>query len=178
MQPIGDSTTPIEYRNIPGFPGYRVGDDGSVWSSRNYGRDPERWRRLKPTVKRGKVPYLVVGLRAGSTGPVSALHVHSLVLGAFGPARPEGCICCHNDGDPANNRIGNLRWGTYASNSADTRKHGRQWSKLQPKDILELRRMAREGVAQPRLAERFGISQATVSRIILGKAWAHIQEQP
>ena len=30
-------TTPVVYKDIPGFPGYRAGDDGSIWSCLNWG---------------------------------------------------------------------------------------------------------------------------------------------
>jgi hypothetical protein len=37
-----------EYRPVPGFPGYVIGSDGSVWSSRQNGRFRQgRWRRLR-----------------------------------------------------------------------------------------------------------------------------------
>jgi len=51
-------------------------------------------------------------------------RVHRLVLEAFiGPA-PKGTICCHNDGDPTNNRLENLRWDTHSSNTRDAIRHG------------------------------------------------------
>jgi hypothetical protein len=54
------------------------------------------------------------------------VYVHTMVLEAFvGPA-PIGHECCHWDDDPANNHLGNLRWGTRADNMADfKRNHGR-----------------------------------------------------
>src|SRR5574343_1756726 len=43
------ATTGVEYRKITGFSGYRVGDDGSVWSCRPYGFACRQiWRKLKP----------------------------------------------------------------------------------------------------------------------------------
>lgn len=51
-------------------------------------------------------------------------YVHTAVLEAFvGPA-PEGTECCHGDGDPANNELGNLRWGTKSENRFDSVRHG------------------------------------------------------
>lgn len=50
--------------------------------------------------------------------------VHRLVLIAFvGPPTP-GQVCCHNDGDPHNNRLSNLRWGTHSENNQDCVAHG------------------------------------------------------
>ena len=51
--------------------------------------------------------------------------VHRLVAIAFlGDQSGEGLIVCHNDGDPANNRLENLRWDTIASNIRDSVRHG------------------------------------------------------
>ncbi|WP_082971209.1 HNH endonuclease signature motif containing protein [Mycobacterium sp. 852002-51971_SCH5477799-a] len=55
-------------------------------------------------------------------------RVHRLVLEAFvGPA-PSGTFGCHLDGDPANNRLNNLRWDTQANNLRDVVSHGRHHS--------------------------------------------------
>lgn len=45
--------------------------------------------------------------------------VHQLVLEAFIGPRPAGMMACHNDGNPANNRVENLRWDTQSSNIFD-----------------------------------------------------------
>jgi hypothetical protein len=51
-------------------------------------------------------------------------HVHKLVLEAFtGQPRPEGMVCCHVNGNPSDNRLENLRWGTLRDNAADKRRH-------------------------------------------------------
>jgi hypothetical protein len=51
-------------------------------------------------------------------------RVHHLVLEAFIGPRPDGLIGCHNDGNCQNNKVANLRWGTYSSNARDQIKHG------------------------------------------------------
>lgn len=52
-------------------------------------------------------------------------QVHLLVMAAFvGPA-PDGMECLHLDGDPTNNRLDNLRWGTRSENNYDRVRHGR-----------------------------------------------------
>lgn len=52
-------------------------------------------------------------------------YAHAMVLEAFVGPRPEGYHCCHGDGNPANNSVENLRWGTVSSNRHDTVRHGR-----------------------------------------------------
>lgn len=50
--------------------------------------------------------------------------VHRLVLIAFVGPPPPGMHALHSDGDPANNRLSNLRWGTPSENSFDAVRHG------------------------------------------------------
>lgn len=51
-------------------------------------------------------------------------NVHQLVLAAFRGPRPDGLVACHNDGDPANARLDNLRWDTQSNNLRDSVRHG------------------------------------------------------
>ena len=114
----------IEYRDIPGFPGYRVGNDGSVWSCRpqnGIGPLTTKWIRLKP--KHTKKGHCLVSLHGHERQQYR--YVHRLVLEAFiGPA-PNGCVSCHfPDRNPDNNALANLRWDTQEANEADKIVHG------------------------------------------------------
>lgn len=51
-------------------------------------------------------------------------NVAHLVLEAFIGPRPAGMEACHNDGDPRNNAVGNLRWDTASANRRDQATHG------------------------------------------------------
>lgn len=53
------------------------------------------------------------------------LFVHRAVLMAYVGPCPEGLEACHNDGDPSNNTVGNLRWDTHSANTFDKVRHGR-----------------------------------------------------
>src|SRR6185437_6200778 len=50
--------------------------------------------------------------------------VHRLALTAFIGPCTDGLIGCHNNGDPADNRLSNLRWDTYSENNLDRVRHG------------------------------------------------------
>lgn len=118
-----------EWRVIPGFPAYEVSNLGRVRSLPHttewtHGRTGTRatanfkGRMLNPN--RNKLTgYMTVNVGAGTS------NVHRLVLLAFvGPA-PEGCQACHANGDPADNRLANLRWDTVRANAEDRERHGR-----------------------------------------------------
>lgn len=77
-------------------------------------------RILKPALTRGG--YLTVRLYRNGVG--TGRTIHRLVAFAFIGPEPEGCEVCHNDGNPANNDVANLRWDTRSSNTLDTVKHG------------------------------------------------------
>lgn len=112
----------VTYKDIAGFPGFRVGDDGSVWSSRRGEWTPCRLYRRPYGSK-----YVVVCLRAerGQYGKVSCRYVHRLVLEAFVGPCPSGMECRHfPDSDTRNNSLENLSWGTHVQNIADKNVHG------------------------------------------------------
>jgi HNH endonuclease len=102
------------------------------------------------------------------------------VLEAFVGSRPPGLICCHGDGDPANNRVENLRWDTYFSNSEDMLRHGtrlmgtRCHAKLGEGEVREIRRLRCAGVRAVDLAVAFGISSANVVAIVRRRSWRHL----
>jgi hypothetical protein len=120
-----DSTTaaaPVEYREVPGFPGYQVGNDGSVWTCRRKGgsdrgadRFTSAWRLMRVHLHGG---YCRVNLIRD--GKNHSRAVHCLVLEAFVGPCPPGMEACHYpDADKANNRVENLRWDTHSGNMRD-----------------------------------------------------------
>ena len=105
--------TDIErWRPVAGGEGYEVSDFGRVKSL--------RWtppRILKP----GPSNY---GHLSVVLGPRNTRMVHQLVLIAFVGPRPPKMEVRHLDGNPANNRLENLCWGTRSDNIRDAIRHG------------------------------------------------------
>lgn len=64
-------------------------------------------------------------LRLSVDGAQRKYFIHTLVAEAFIEPRPSGLEVCHNDGDPSNNHVANLRWDTHSNNLRDTVLHGR-----------------------------------------------------
>lgn len=99
----------IEWRDIPGIPGYQVAASGVVHNCRG--------RLSKPRL--GSGGYHVVAVRG------TVMPVHRLVASAFLP-NPEGHpVVNHKDGNKTNNNLCNLEWVTYAGNSQHAARIGR-----------------------------------------------------
>jgi hypothetical protein len=172
-----------EYRDIPGAPGYRIGSDGSVWSCWRPtwagAVADSHWKQLSPGTMRKRGGYKYVVLRR--FGRRESITVHRLVLFAFVGPPPEGHICRHLDGDPANNRLSNLCWGTPLDNSADRKDHGRlvrggqsPSAKLTILQVEEIRnRYDIGGITQRQLATAYGVDQSLISRIMRRSRWRH-----
>ena len=116
----------VEYRDIEGFPGYRVGSDGSVWSSKK-----GTWTKCSSYRRPYGSRYVVVCLRnigpngTTTTGKVYCCYIHRLVLESFVGPCPDGKLCRHfPDKDTSNNRLDNLSWGTQEQNMQDKYVHG------------------------------------------------------
>lgn len=172
-------TDTVCYVELQDFPGYRVGDDGSVWTRWAYnGHQPRRlggeWRRMTPSGRVGG--YVGVSLfRAGK--PYRKL-VHRLVLESFVSHAPAGQQCCHNDGDPQNNRLSNLRWDTATANHADRAAHGTLCrgersglAKLTEQQVRAIKSRLHNGAKCRTLAAEYGVSPSTISMIKSGKNW-------
>lgn len=116
-----------EWRDIPGYEGYyQASDQGRIRSLDRviYRRDgivsnkPGRVLKQFFDKRYMKVKLYVPGR------PAKTPRVHTLVMRAFYGQRPKGLVICHYDGDPTNNSLDNLRFGTCADNMADMIRHG------------------------------------------------------
>jgi len=160
-------------RLLPGFPGYYVTRDGRVRSDKRGGR----WL----CTKIDKDGYLCVCLYQGRK---HYFHVHTLVLLAFGFPRPYGMECCHNDGDPRNNRLENLRWDTRKGNYQDSIRHGtnklgtfklgggaHSQAILLKDDVKDIRGRHCEGERVVDLANEYKVSCHCVSAVVHRRTW-------
>lgn len=130
----------VEYRDVEGFPGYRVGSDGTLWSCKK--REPERnpctgnirkmrwtndgeWRRIGGSPGPKKYRRTVL---CDPQGKRVNRFIHNLVCEAFHGPRPGHWTewhACHTNGDPLDNRAKNLRWATPRENNWDDQiRHG------------------------------------------------------
>lgn len=162
----------IEYQPIPGFPGYNVTADGTVFSIRRGQR-----AYLASRLHKG---YYHVQIRSGS-GRVTQkkIPVHTCVLLAFkGPKPFAGAMCRHLNGNALDNRLINLAWGTSKENYQDQLLHGTQGvgeqhhaSKLTSVQVLDIRARVIAGESQKNIAAAYGINQRHVSDIKHARTW-------
>ena len=143
----------VEYRDAPGFPGYRVGSDRSVWSDKS-----GDWRRLAPRRLDRGGPSVCLS----RDGRPCERSVDRLYREAFPPPPPPG-----HPGGP-------LRLGPGARGS----DHGR--ARLTEALVTEARRLKSEGWSYPELARRYGVGKVTLFYAITGKTWRHVpaERQP
>lgn len=167
----------VDYRPVEGFPGYRVGNDGTVWSRfrrRGVGQyrtpdGPYVLLRPQPSNK----GHLRVQLYRQSDAASPRVLVHHLVLNAFIGPCPSGMEACHGDGNPANNRVDNVRWDTRTENRADRARHGRgrSWSKLSEDDVARAKSLRSMGCTYAQIGASLGVSDTQASNICRGKQW-------
>lgn len=171
----------VEIRHVPGWRGYAVGDDGSVWTCRRRGRMPSYkncWSRIY--------------LNKITSGQLVAFFwkkekrfqkaVHTLVLEAFVGPRPEGMEACHfPDRNPANNSLKNLRWGTHQENMQHRDLHGTTArgsragrAKLTEPRVRLIRSLYEIGVMQKDIASRFRVSKTVIGAICRRELWKHV----
>jgi hypothetical protein len=173
----------VEYRDLEplGFPGYRVGSDGSVWSRwksalRVGWALSDQWHRLKPFFHRGRHK---VHLRPDKRN--KNRFVQALVLTAFVGPCPEGLECRHLNDVKTDNRLANLCWGTRADNVKDairnqTHRRGvnHPFAKLTDADVVEIRKLRLAGLSLRAIARVKGVSNCAIGQVLDGKSWKHV----
>ena len=158
---------------------YYVTDTGRVVSV--------KWNKvriLQPRYRAGS-EYQLVNLSAD--GEVSTHYVHHLVLEAFHGTKPtREWQTRHLDGNPHNNNLSNLAFGTAADNAADRVRHGTQargegihCAKLNRrkvewvKDLYAASKAGNSNInlTMNDLAEIFGVSRTAISCVINEQTW-------
>jgi hypothetical protein len=172
-------TPPAGSRPIPFAPGYCVRDGGQVWSSRNR-HAVVQWHIKQPCPPDKKSGHIRIWLSID--GKSECFYVHALVLEVFKEPCPPGLECRHLDGNPANNFVYNLIWGTRAENVADMKRHGTDLSgekhplaRLKEVDVIEIFRLASQGMPQWKIGEIHGVHQVHISGILLRKFWPNVE---
>lgn len=171
------------WKDVIGYKGlYQISDYGRVKSFYHYKGTNERI--LTPS--KMKAGHLQVNL---CKNKIKKHHlVHRLVMRAFVGLCPNGMECCHNDGNPKNNHIYNLRYDTHRSNQNDMKIHGiscarknlpkgsiNGFSKLIEDDVIKINILLRKKrLTQRQIAGIFNVSRSTITLINNNKTWRHV----
>ena len=165
------------WKDIPGYEGrYQASTDGQIRSVDRYVRLVAHGKETKRLVK-GQVLKPGRYCKTGHLSVVLGHHtngspVHQLVALTFIGPRPAGCDVCHNDGDPTNNAVSNLRYDTRSENIKDVYRQGGRWRKLSADDVIEIRAQLAAGARGVDIAKGRGLSQSLISAIKTGRYYA------
>jgi len=168
----------METRPIPSTIGYSASRCGKIISH----------HRLEPfELKQAKhrQGYKKVSVKA--TDGIKNRLLHRLVLEAWIGPCPEGCVTNHKNGNKQDNRLENLEYCTQSENMAHSYGYGLspkpptrkgsecRLSKLNEEKILAIRaEKDRKPGYLKRLAEKYGVTTPTISKILLKQTWKHV----
>lgn len=170
------------WKDIPGYEGeYQASTLGRIKSLERTA-SIRNWYTGKPALrtvpecilKPGrycKCGHVSVILRRGTNGK----PVHQLVLKTFVGEAPDGMEVLHKNGDPADNRLSNLRYGTRTENILDIYRQGGRWRKLSVDDVEAIRFGLYCGIKGVELAAMFDVSQQVISKIKNGRSFAWLK---
>lgn len=159
-------------KEIPGFPRYRVSNQGYVIGPRR-----------KITGYANRYGYIMVCLRIENKNYFKAIHRLVALNFIENPNNlPE---VNHIDGDKTNNNYSNLEWCDRSRNVKHAYDSGLKvahpkrgsthpGSKLTVEKVSELRKKREEGATLKEISEEYGICQTIASRIIRRKSWKHV----
>ena len=155
------------WKVIPGMDDYEVSNFGNVrsWTNRKCGKLMKQY-----TCSQGYKKMKVAG---------KVMRVHSLVMLAFVGKCPADMEVRHLDGNPANNQLSNLSYGTHTQNMIDKNLHGTHnkgerngSSKLTEPDFFMIRMMREFGWSIRFIADVFGVGKTTISNVLNGVSYA------
>lgn len=127
-------------------------------------------RVLKPG-RYCKNGHVSVVLGCGANGS----PVHQIVMQTFIGTPPSGMEVLHVNGNPTDNRLENLRYGTRTENILDVYYQGGKWRKLSIEDVQAIRFGLHCGIQGCELACMFDISPQVVSKIKNGRSYSWLK---
>lgn len=166
----------LEMKKIDGWPDYRAGSDGIVYS-RKWGK----WRPMKPTKHAMGYPRICLC----ANGKKTNLFIHRIICEAFhGKPSHDKLQVCHKDGTQTNSNPTNLSWGTQSDNWVDRKRHGRgnsgehhPMSKLSDKQRNQIVLSFTSGFfTQKELSNTYGVGIQAIRHCV--KTWKSNEETP
>ena len=122
----------VEWKQIKGFDGYFINEEGQVKSTRSFKGTQERI--LKPS--KNQQGYITYNLMRG--GKAFRKTLHRLLMETFKPNKDNLPCINHMDGNILNNSLDNLEWCTYGHNEKEAYRLGLKHSRIKPKPVVQL----------------------------------------
>lgn len=172
------------WKPISNHSGYEVSDYGQVrsidrWVEQGNGRGGRYKRfwhgKLLKWIYNKVHHYYSVKVTDDDNRHYELRVAHAVLLTFVGEC-PTGLEACHNDGNPANNALGNLRWDTRANNAADMIRHGTSTrGERHPMNVLltsEVLKIRNSTKTTAELSAIYGVGKNQIYKIRKRESWA------
>lgn len=179
---IPDYDLSVTYKYHPIYTNYIVGDNGCIYSTMgpmlNNGMRKPRipYLKIKPLLNHENYCYMSIRFN----GKFFRISFHRMVLETFVGFRENDKQAAHNNGNPSDNRLINLRWVTATENGIDKRIHGtakginNSGSKLTPEQVKEIRNFVAYRGYKPFLSQKYNVSRDLIKKIRRKAVWKHL----
>ncbi len=170
----GEGTCPLKeiWKAIPGYEGkYEASTLGRIRSVDRivYSRNWHTGISFKRIIK-GKILHPGRYCKSGHLSVVLGHNakgspVHQLIMRTFVGDCPKGYEVLHKNGNPEDNRLINLHYGTRTENILDVYRQGKVWRKLSIDDVEAIRFGLSCGYMLKELASLYNVSISLISQI-------------
>lgn len=113
-----------------------------------------------------------------SDGTKTNQFIHKLIMLAFVGECPIGYNIDHEDRDPSNNKLTNLKYIISGDNSAQSgdslQGENAQAAILTTAQVKEIRRLHNYDISKMELSKKYRVARRTISDIINRNTWSHI----
>jgi len=150
----------------------------------NYGKIINKFKKIL-CLNIHKSGHLYIKLCKNSK--YKSFQIHRLVLETFVSPCPLNMECRHLNGNPADNRLENLKWGTRSENVRDAIKHkthsnpptytgsNHPMSVINEKQARIIKWLLKDGyLKQSEMARIFNINKSIVSDIKFKRTWINV----
>ncbi len=166
-----DGLQGVTWNPVPDFPGYFASKEGLVKSTLR-----EKCKILKPIISHDGHHYVFLY----KSGKQHKVWIHRAILSSFVGPCPPRYESRHLNGNPSDNKLSNLSWGTKLENMKDKQIHGTQprgenhgSAKLTESDVMEIKEKI-GSVTIRELGRQYGVSHTAIRRAALGIKWRHL----
>lgn len=168
------------WKDVPGYEGlYQISHSGQIKRlggvvNRKNGTNITVHEKYLIPQAHSKYGHLRIAL--WKDGCAKFFGIHNLVMLTFVGECPKGMEIRHLNGNPYDNNISNLQYGTRSENMIDTSKFGRCHNqKLSAADVLDIRKRHSNGDSMSHIAKDYGVNSGSIHSIITNKSYKWVQ---